>query len=163
MKGKQVFLASTTVALIAALAVSPYGVMSARAKLEARAATRDRQNTARHNINTVTDILTSNVESFNASREFDIYYGDLDRIGEIIHGVAGVEIREVTSVDPGDYWKEVGPYVEGDKSVAIKYDLAVVDPLVALGVFEKMELPVHDIVIDYPNQMSITFLTGGEV
>lgn len=163
MNGKYIMSVVMCLFLGAILMVSPIGVKSA---IEAQAEAKyeeTRYSNYQRNVTTVETVLLDAVNSFNESRSFDVYYGDVSKIYQVFQGVAGIEVKDVYEVDPMQGYKEVSLLREGSSPAAVKFNLLTTDVLTTLGVFNKMELPVQSIVYNAPNELTVIILTGGDV
>lgn len=160
----RVLLSGACALSLAAIAfLSPAGLTTASAKLQEKALQETKLETYERNILTVENSLVNAVKSFNESRTFDVYYGDIARLQEVFRGIAGLEVKEVVKSDPLNNFVDDGYLVEGDTPAAVRFSLVVDDLTSALKVIKKMELPVCEITWEAPNNLSIVVLTGGEV
>ena len=161
---KRVLLCSILlIALAAGIFVSPYGLAEAQERVLASQAEEQRLAQYQNKLSTANSAIVSSVTAFNEQRAFDIYYGDVTRLQEVLLGIGGIEIQATTVVDPMDGWRDVKLYGAEDTPRAIRFDMLVEDVPTTLSVLERMELPISSIAVKYPSQLNVTFLTGGEV
>jgi len=107
--------------------------------------------------------LYSIVDNYNNSRTFDIFYGDVGKISKLFGSLAGIKVENISWVDPLNNYVETGWYTEGDTGNAICFSLQVTDIGSTLNVLNKLELPIASLSIQYPGEIQVIFLTGGEV
>lgn len=107
--------------------------------------------------------VVSSVSAFNDQRTFDIYYGDLEGITQIFEGIAGISVQNIVEILPMEGFRD-GVYYDGTSTpTAVRYELVADDLVSAMNVIVRMQLPVYSIVMSFPNTISVTFMTGGEI
>ena len=98
----------------AAVAVSPVGVPGVT-KVVSEIKTEERRlENAKSNLQVIETGLMNAVKEFNEGRTFDIYYGDIDKIVQILSKLSGIEVSAVTIVDPTNNFSDVRLYTSGD-------------------------------------------------
>lgn len=105
--------------------------------------------------------LQSAQSNFDSTRTFEVHYSDIDRITQVLKGVATVNVTDLTSCDPANMFNPVSTYIQGDTPAALRISVATEDPVGALRILDKMQLPMYDIHVVEPNLIEFTFLTGG--
>lgn len=163
MNKKIIVSGVVTLALFATAMVSPFGLPAASAVIAEQKAEEVRRNTYAHNLDTVEGLLLNAVNEFNDSRTFDVYYGDITRLHEVLAGIAGITVSETVKVDPMNGYLDAGYIVDSDSVSAVRFMLLTDDPATAIGVLQRMQLPIYEISWQSPNSLSVTFLTGGAV
>lgn len=163
MNKKIVVSGVAALGLFAVAMVSPVGWPAASAKIEQQQLEETRRNTYEHNLDTVEGLLVNAVNTFNEERTFDVYYGDVERLHEVFAGIAGITVSEMVKVDPMNGYLDAGFVVDGDTVSAVRFVLVTDNPTTAIGVIQRMQLPVYEISWQSPNSLSVTFLTGGTV
>lgn len=151
------------VASIAAVTVSPIGVPAAIKALEAEEEFILKEDIANAKLQSATSSLIDSVEEFNNSRTFDLYYGDIDKLTEVLSTVAGISVKNVAIVDPMSNFQVVGYYSEGDNPSCVQFELIVESVENAMAVLERMELPVYSVYVEHPNILNVIFLSGGDL
>lgn len=162
MKLKVVFFGVVTVALAAVFVFSPVGVLKLTTELSSYKAEQLRRQTYENNLTAAETDYSMAKYNFEESRTFDVYYGDIARIREVLVNVAGIEVREIEEVDPSNQFLTRQLWVEGSAPEAVKFNMLVTDVDTAIGVFNQMQLPIYSISYGAPNEFSVIFLTGGE-
>lgn len=142
---------------------SPFGFPGLLDVKEANEQVIAKQEAAQEMLKASENNLVKIVNEVNEARNFDVYYGDLENIVRVFNSVAGVTVQEMVVVYPMDNFRE-GAAVEDmtDSSISgVRVTLVVDDIWATLGVIEHMELPIYSVVMENPNKVDITFLTGG--
>ena len=148
----------------AALAVSPYSIPAAMETLDAEERIAVQEAAAQQQLSSANASLVSAVSAYNESRTFDIYYGDITKVGELLNGTAGISVKSLNAVDPMNHFQVSGPVIQDDTQPAcVQCELVVEDITTALAVLERMELPVYSIYMEYPNTLTVVFMSGGDV
>ena len=150
-------------ALAAFTVFSPKGLNAAISVVSAEAAEETKLTEYEHKLGLSRSALLGAVDNFNKIRSFDVYYGDVDKLVQIMKDIGGIEVKVVAVVDPMNNYSEVKWYEAGDEHNAIRLDLVVSDVNTTLSILERMELPIYTVDVQFPNQMSVIFLTGGEI
>lgn len=163
MNMKTVIAAGVMVGLFATAAVSPLGYPAFSAKLAEKELEEARLGTYQFNLASTQRALVESVNAYNEARTFDVYYGDVTRVYDVLANIAGISVSSITKVDPANGYVDAGVYTEGDTPLAVEVVMLTDDVASAVKVIEKMELPVYEIDWQSPNVLSVIFLTGGEV
>lgn len=101
--------------------------------------------------------------AFEEGRTFNVDYKNIDQIVEILDNITSISVSSINAVDAQQYFTPIGLYEEGVQPTAVKISMVAEDPVAALGVLDKMELPVYEVFISNPNLVDVTFLTGGTI
>lgn len=101
--------------------------------------------------------------AFEEGRTFNVDYKNIDQIVEILDNITSISVSSINTVDAQQYFTPTGLYEEGTQPTAVKISMVVEDPVAALGVLDKMELPIYEVFISNPNLVDVTFLTGGTI
>ena len=163
VKIKYILPATMLLLTTAAVAVSPVGVPGVTKVVSEIKSEERRLENAKSNLQVIETGLMNAVREFNEGRTFDIYYGDVDKIVQLLSKLSGIEVSAVTIVDPTNNFSDVRLYTSGDTHNAVRLDLFVTDIQVAVSVIEKLQLPVYSVTAEFPSKLSVTFLTGGEL
>jgi len=161
----KVIAAAWCLFLVGMIALSPFGIQGVNQTKANNQAVQARKDSSQRLLSAAETDLVRVVNAINDAREFDVSYADLENLNNVFTSVAGVSVQESVEVYPMDNFREGGPIVEGQtKGVsAVRYTLVVDDVWNALGVIEHMELPVYSVVIDLPDKIDLTFMTGGDI
>ena len=163
MNSRTIISAAVTVGLFAVMMVSPVGYPAVAAKVSQKEAETARVNTYQFNLNSAKNALLESVNTYNETRVFDVYYGDISKIYDVLTSVAGITVSGITKVDPAQGYVDAGAYTEGDTPLAVEFQLLTDDASSAIRIINKMELPIYEIDWQSPNSLSVIFLTGGEL
>ena len=162
-KGRLLLTAGVLLVSTICLTFSRFGLLSAVDAVHREQSTKAKFETSETNLRTMSNMMVGSVESFNEARSFDIYYGDVDRIEQVVKGLSGITLEQITVVDPTNGFVDEKIYESGDTPIAVRCDVMVVDIIKSLDILAKMELPVYSVYFDGTNKLGVTFLTGGEV
>ena len=158
---KRISIGILALASVAFLFVSPYSLGKTKENYEAFKQTVADYNASVTDLSSRTGAIQSAQSSFDSQRSFEVYYGDVEKLRQVIDGVSSVAITDISVCDPSSQFSVTGSYTEGDSPAAIRVSVTTEDTSAALKIFEKMELPVYKIHIQEPGLIEITFLTGG--
>lgn len=101
-------------------------------------------------------------QAFVNQRTFEIAYSDLDSILELLEGVSGITVANVTAIDPQNGFAEVGSREEVDLYGAARVTLAVSDVNSALKSLSKAQLAINTISMSGNNITLDVVLGVGE-
>lgn len=163
MRGRLIVAGLVAIASVALVFVAPNGLPAVKEMYAAEQQSYETYERAQTSLKAAETALTKTVEEYNATRGFDIYYGDIDRIIEVLEGLPGIEIFRVTVVDPMDNFGERELYQSGCEHSAIKLELAISDISAALTILDKLDIPLESVCYSHPNTLTVIFLTGGTV
>ena len=163
MNIKTVISGITCIGLTAVLTLSTIGIPGVIDTKNERDMILDRQASAEYRLTNTQNNLIRVVEELNASRTFDVYYGDIENIAKVFDAFGGITIKSLSSADHKNNFVDVGPVIDASSVSAVHYTLEVKDVINTLGLLEQMELPVYSIVITNNNTIDVVFLTGGAV
>ena len=152
-----------TLVVVAALLFSPFSLAAAETAIATYESEKSRASTLQFNLDSIESSCSSVVAKFNDTRTFDVFYGDLERLNQILNGVGGIEIltTNVMSAEPPYDFEKI--YEPSDVPSVIQYELRTSDPLATVRVLERMQLPVIELIVTFPETVTVTFMTGGVV
>ena len=163
MRGRLIVSGLTAIASVVMIFATPQGLPAVRELYATEQQSYEEYERATQTVSTAETVLVNTVEEYNNTREFPIYYGDIDRIMEILEGLPGIEIFRTTVVDPTDNFCDLYLYQSGCDHAAIKFELAVSDFKGAIACLENLQIPLYSIQYSHPNTLNVVFLTGGTV
>lgn len=162
---KTVFSAVLLILLTAFVVVSPWGYQGVAEREGLRTQEAANVAQAQGQVNDAELALSTAVQEYNDTRDFDVYYGDVDSILKIFSGLSGISVQTTVVVDPMDNFSEHGMWDAGQAGScqAVRFDLLVTDIDSAINAITRMQLPVQSLNVIHPNRILVTTLTGGEV
>lgn len=163
MRGRLILAGVVAAAGIAATCFAPTGVSAVKNIYVQESQEQAKYDAAQAKLHKAESDVTAAVNTYNSSRDFDIYYGDVDRLLEVFAGLPGIQVRRTTIVDHLDNFGEVVTYQSGSQHAAVKVELVVSDLKSAITIIDTMDLPVVSIQYSYPNLLTVVFMTGGTV
>lgn len=160
---KVTFTLALCALLLAGLLFTPYGVqgvMEVRAVHQSAAETKA---IADNNLAVAKNNAVSSVQDFINNRTFGVAYDDVSKLSSVLGSVSGIQVANVYSVDPSQGYVDIGFHVEGSTAKAVRFELIVENPEIALSAIETLQLATVSIEYNAPDAMDVIFLTGGDI
>lgn len=105
----------------------------------------------------------ASIQKYAEQRDFNVDYKDVSGICKFIEGSGNFTVKNVQKRDSLNDFKLLGFYEDGDDASAVTINLSSREPVLFLYVVQVMQLPVYSVEYDSVGDMSLTFLTGGEL
>lgn len=158
---KRILLALLAVAGVVAVIASPFGVLQTKAKYEQFNSVVAGYTFAQDNFkNTQANIDTAR-DAFIARRTFEVDFGDVSRVVQLLNGVNTIQVSKVMCCDALNQFIQTAEWEERRTPSAVCISLSVENTVAALNVLSKMELPIYSISVVDTNAVDVIFLTGG--
>ena len=158
---RRVITGLIAIALVACFFFSKYNIANIKTRYAQLESALDSFQVTRGSIESTRDALVSAQNIFDRSRTSDIYYGDMDRLLTVLDNIATITVSSWEPYSAEDGFVPVPS--SGDKFTAARISLIVEDVDMALGVIDKLELPIYSINITEPNVVDVIFLTGAGI
>lgn len=160
---KTLFSLFTCIVMLAVLALTPFGVQGiSDIQIKAQTA-EDSKNAADDLLRDTQAQVVQTVNSFIDQRTFGVAYDDVSKLASVLSSIGGISVANVYDVDPAQNYVDIGFHKEGSSSSAVRFELVVENPFVALNAIDALQLAVVSIDYAAPNDMSVIALTGGDI
>lgn len=160
---KTIFTLALSAALLAGLLLTPYGVQGVLDIKSANEQAVESRDAMSSNLQLAQNQAVADVQAFIDNRTFGVAYDDVTKLASVLGSVSGIEILNVYDVDPSQGYVDIGYNTENSKPKAVRFELSVVDPYVALNAIETLQLAVVSIEYNTPDVMDVIFLVGGVI
>lgn len=154
-------LAVASLALVA-LPMSPYNILKTKENFDKLKEAQASYAEAKRSLALAEQSLLASQNTFTSGRTFEVHYGDITRLNQLLNGIAGLSVTSITGCDATNYFASTATWSPDDVSTptGIKVSLTTEDVASTLRILNKMELPLYQISVTEPNLVDAIFLTG---
>lgn len=160
---KRILISLIAIVAIAAACISPFNIFKAMDNYNRLEVAIRQFEQSKGTIDASRSALAAAQSSFDNGRTFEVSYGDIDSLCEVLDNISSVSVSAKTNVDAQENFAPLGEYDANINPSAVKLSLVAEDTVSALNIVNRMELPIYRIFVSEPGLVDVIFLTGGGV